>query len=464
MPIQLAQDWTAEVKELFLNQVGALAIFDREGKYVYVNDRWQEHLGIPADSVLGKAVRDIIPNSLVYDVLQSGQGISGVSIWPRSKEEAFRTANYVPLYRGSELVGCAMYTIFNTAKQAEDFYRSIQQTQGELNYYKNELQRIQGAKYSLDNIIGNSPQIKKMRQEILSAARTNSNVLIEGETGSGKELVAHSIHTLSARTENPFVKVNCAAIPPELAESELFGYEGGAFTGAKRSGKPGKFELAHRGSLFLDEINQLSLPIQPKLLRVLQEHEVEHVGGQSSIPVNVRIIAATNVPLMQMVQDNRFRQDLYYRLDVVRIQVPPLRKRREDIPLLAQSIIQELNRELGTSVEGISDEACQMLQQYDWPGNVRELRNVLERSMNGKGVGFLQPENIKFYTRYQEADDGIGLVFSETDFRTAKAAFEAQYFQDVLHRCNGNKQLAAKSAGLSRAMLYRKLELYNISL
>ena len=216
------------------------------------------------------------------------------------------------------------------------------------------------SKYGIDNIIGISEAVQGLKMEILSAARTSSSVLIEGETAVGKELVAHAIHSLSNRHAGSFVRVNCSAIPENLMESEFFGYESGAFTGAQKGGKAGKFERATGGSLFLDEIGELPLYMQPKFLRMLQEQEIERVGGSQLIPIDTRIIAATNVSLEELVQKRLFREDLYYRLNVVRIRVPPLRERKEDIPLLVEDVINRLNIRLGLEITGVDQEVYDM--------------------------------------------------------------------------------------------------------
>ena len=231
----------------------------------------------------------------------------------------------------------------------------------QVKYYKQELSKERGARYSLDNIVGTSSAILRLKEQILNAAKSTSTVLIYGETGAGKELIAHSIHAMSKRAAGNFVRVNCSAIPENLMESEFFGYAAGAFTGALKSGKIGRFQLADHGSMFLDEINLLPLTMQPKFLRTLQEHEIDPVGGTKSIPINVRVIAATNIPLEKLVDSGAFRSDLYYRLNVIRIVAPPLRDRKEDIPLLSSVLLERINLQLGTFVQRISPSAMEFL-------------------------------------------------------------------------------------------------------
>ncbi|MTK11479.1 MAG: PAS domain S-box protein, partial [Clostridiaceae bacterium] len=235
------------------------------------------------------------------------------------------------------------------------------------------------AKYSFGNIIGSSTAIRKTVEQAMLFGKTPTTILIQGETGSGKELFAQSIHNISPRRKGPFVAINCAALPENLLESELFGYEEGAFTGAKKGGKPGLFELAHKGTIFLDEIGEIPLSLQSRLLRVLQEKEVMRIGGDCVLNVDVRIIAATNLDLYKMVAEKKFREDLYFRINVLNLKIPPLRERREDIPFLVRNFIELMNNKHGTSIEGITQEGMNLLKQYDWPGNIRELENFIEK-------------------------------------------------------------------------------------
>ncbi len=242
--------------------------------------------------------------------------------------------------------------------------------------------------------IGNSPQIKKILEEIDIIANTKSSVLITGETGTGKELIAKNIHYKSSRADKPFIKLNCAAIPETLIESELFGYEKGAFTGAEKTTK-GKFELADGGTLLLDEIGEMPIHMQSKLLRVLQEKEIMRLGGSQTISIDVRIIATTNRDLVEEIKNGNFREDLFYRLNVIHFHLPPLRERKEDIPLLIEYFINVYNKENGLDVQGIEDKALKMLLEYNWPGNIRELQNVIERATIYTKVGKIPPEHIK---------------------------------------------------------------------
>ncbi len=314
-------------------------------------------------------------------------------------------------------------------------------------------------KITLDNIIGSSELITQTKRNALIASRSTSTILITGESGTGKELFARSIHNHSDRVDHPFVTVNCAAIPDNLLESELFGYEEGAFTGAKKGGKLGKFELADKGTIFLDEIGDMSLHLQAKLLRVLQERELDKIGGKSNVFIDVRIIAATNQNLEAMVKNGSFREDLYYRLNVIPIKLPSLRERREDIPMLINYMIDEYSDKLGKQILGIDENAKQLLMNYSWPGNIRELQNVIEYSINMSQSKVLTLDSMPkslITVEYSEKEDSIEKIrtLEELEIREIKKALAM--YKDY----KKDKDLAAKALGISRATLYRKLEKY----
>jgi len=308
----------------------------------------------------------------------------------------------------------------------------------------------------LDNIIGSSSAIMKSKKEASMASKSTSTVLITGESGTGKELFARAIHNHSDRVDNPFITINCAAIPDNLLESELFGYEEGAFTGAKKSGLKGKFEIANGGTILLDEIGDLPLSMQVKLLRVLQEREIMRVGGSEVININVRVIAATNKSLQELIDQGKFREDLYYRLNVIHLNLPPLRERIEDIDLLADNLRVKLCNKYGIYSEGISKEALEHLKNYDWPGNVRQLENVIERAINLLDTELLisskhLPEKIikTKSKKYNMDTNGLKDVVDE---------MEKEIIVSTLEKTKGNKNEAAKILGLSRAGLYKKIK------
>jgi DNA-binding NtrC family response regulator len=309
-----------------------------------------------------------------------------------------------------------------------------------------------GVRYQFDNIVGRSQAMQEIFATVTRVAPSRATVLLAGESGVGKDLIARAIHYHSPRRDRPFVKINCTAIPENLMESELFGYEKGAFTGANIS-KPGKFEQADTGTVFLDEIGDVPLSIQVKLLRVLQEREFERLGSNKTRHIDVRVLAATNVDLRAALEDGTFREDLYYRLNVLPINIPPLRERKEDIPFLASHFVEKLSKDTGSRVESISEEAIQRLMQYHWPGNVRELENVLERSMVLAQGPVLEAQDIRLdmhpASKAAPADHFLpeGMTLDE---------HEQSLIREALKRANGNKSQAARMLGLTRnALRYR---------
>lgn len=317
-----------------------------------------------------------------------------------------------------------------------------------------------GSKYTIDDIVGQSKNILHLKEQIIAAAKTKSTVLILGETGTGKELVAHAIHKLSSRRHQPFIRINCAAIPDNLLESELFGYEQGAFTGAIKGGYSGKFQLADGGTIFLDEIGDMSLSLQAKILRVLQEREIEKIGGRFPIPIDVRIIAATHCNLPEMVRSQRFRQDLFYRLHVFPIHTPPLRTIPEDIPLLVESFFTKQVDEQTIDKPKIEESALNALMRYSWPGNFRELLNVIEYSIS-LSPGIISREHLPtdiLYAHEGSETDGEdrSVLRNHTDDAERDAILKA------IENHRGNKLKVSEALGISRSSLYNKLKKYNL--
>jgi two-component system, NtrC family, response regulator AtoC len=310
-------------------------------------------------------------------------------------------------------------------------------------------------------VVGRSPKMRQIYDLITRVADTSATVLINGESGVGKELIARAIHQQSQRRLNPFVAVNCAAISEHLVESELFGHERGAFTGAIEMHR-GKFELAHTGTLFLDEVGSLRLDLQAKLLRVLQEREFERVGGGKTIRTDVRIVAASNQDLKQMVVDRTFRDDLFYRLNVIPVHVPPLRDRREDILLLVNHFLRKYNKDFGRQVQGVTSEALALLTHYHWPGNVRELENVIERLVVLSRHRILDIEDMPLDLKSVQGQLAHDLFTTGADLRQAKAEFERHYIVQTLERCGWNQTEAAKRLGIHRNTLLTKMDMLQI--
>ncbi|WFD10570.1 sigma-54 interaction domain-containing protein [Tepidibacter hydrothermalis] len=311
------------------------------------------------------------------------------------------------------------------------------------------------ARYKFEDIIAKSNIMKATIDFAKIASNSFSNVLISGESGTGKELVAHSIHDASKRKNKPFIAINCGSIPSGLIESELFGYEGGSFTGSKKEGNPGKFELANGGTIFLDEIGDMPLEVQTSLLRVIQSKEVYRVGGKHPKKIDVRIIAATHRNLEDMVLENSFRLDLYYRLNVLNIYIPPLRERKEDIEALVECFIKEFNKKLNKKVKGLNKDSQNLLNCYEWPGNVRELSNVLERGMNLCQEDYIQ--NKHFPEKIFSSTD-----MKKNDYESSIRNNEKEFIIKILEKNNGNIKKSAEELGFSRSKIYRKLKKLNI--
>jgi DNA-binding NtrC family response regulator len=319
-------------------------------------------------------------------------------------------------------------------------------------------------KYRFENIIGDSDKMNSVFETIEKVADTDSTILILGESGTGKELIAKAVHYNSYKREGPFVPVNCAAIPSELLESELFGHEKGAFTNAIRT-RIGRFELANGGTLFLDEIGDMPPNLQSKLLRVLQEREFERIGGMKPIRVDIRIIAATHQNLKKAVQENKFREDLYYRLNVIPLRIPPLRERRSDIPLLVHHFLRHFNKTKRRKIKGISDEAMERLMQYHWPGNVRELENVIERTVILSSNDVITPSDLpeKFQIAPEKDHSGLFEIPEEgLSLETAVSEFERQLILRALDKTGWVKNRAAQLLNLNRTTLIEKIKRQNL--
>lgn len=434
----------------------AISVVDDQGRGLLINPAYTRITGLTKTQVIGKpASIDIYEGeSMHMKVLQTKKPVRGVNmrVGPKHKEVIVNVAPII-------VDGCLKGSVGVIHDVSE-----IQALTHELNRARQIIRTLQ-AKYSFDDIIGASEEMKLPIEQAKLSARTPATVLLRGESGTGKELFAHAIHNASDRKFNKFVRVNCAAISESLLESELFGYDEGAFTGASRGGKVGFFEEANQGSIFLDEIGELPANIQAKLLRVLQEKEIVRVGGTKPIPINVRVIAATNINLEQAIANGSFREDLYFRLNRMPIFIAPLRKRKEDLRELAEHLINKINQEYGRSIEGITAAAIHKMQIYNWPGNVRELENIL-----GRAIIFMKlnetiidihhiPDFIEELPLNQEK-----LLMKPSGYVSGKPLseiidqYEAEIIEQAFHTHKGNKTLTAKALGISVRNLYYKME------
>ncbi|MEN6348539.1 MAG: sigma 54-interacting transcriptional regulator [Syntrophomonas sp.] len=446
---------------LLENPYLAYTIVDKEGYITAINEACLEILGIEKKDAMGKYVLEILPNSELPQILKTGR-TDRAEFFPINGHDTI--VNRTPITKEGEIIGAIGYSLFLDMSGAKLLSKKLQEMEKQLKQYKEEIREIYSANWNISDLIGASPSFTWVRTVVERLSFTTSTVLITGESGTGKELVAQAIHNSSYRRYGPFIRINCVAFPENLLESELFGYEEGAFTGAKKGGKPGKFELASGGTIFLDEIGDMPLTMQIKLLNVLQEKVIERVGGTKPIPVDVRVVAATNRDLEKMVAENQFREDLYYRLNVVRLDMPPLRKRMEDLPLLVDNLMERINHKLATNVFRISPQAMELLQNHDWPGNVRELENLLERAIN---LAFMNQERclsmVHFPSLLESSLTEIApLQNKPRGLPETLQNLEKELIIQALSKTGGNKMQAARILGIHISALYRKLSKYAI--
>ncbi|CAG9613963.1 Anaerobic nitric oxide reductase transcription regulator NorR [Bacillus rhizoplanae] len=434
----------------------AISVVDEQGRGLVINPAYTKLTGLSDEDIIGKpATTDIVEGeSMHMKVLRTRRAVRGIHMKIGQKKRDV-IVNVAPVIVDGILKG-SVGVIRDVSE--------IQKLTNELNRARQIIRTLE-AKYSFDDIVGTSEEIIAAIEQAKLGANTPATVLLRGESGTGKELFAHAIHNGSNRKYNKFVRVNCAAISESLLESELFGYEEGAFSGARRGGKRGFFEEANNGSIFLDEIGELSANTQAKLLRVLQEKEIVRVGGTKPIPINVRVIAATHVNLEKAILDGDFREDLYYRLNKIPIHIPSLGQRKDDIAEIADRLIQKINQDYGRNVEGLTESAVQYLQSYDWPGNVRELENILGRAIIFMNYNEMYIDVHHLPPLHQEDQSelkGSNLLpdLEEKPLEDLVAEFEGNIIHEYLSRFDGNKTKTAQALGVSVRNLYYKLEKY----
>ncbi len=435
-------------------------IIDNKGIIRFMSRFSRRLIGIDPDKAEGKHIKDVIKETHLHEILKDGKARIADLLYIAGKPQVISRIPLKDLQ--GKIIGAVGKGVFSKVSKVAELSQRIDHLSDQVQYYKQQVADLKGG----STIVGRSTAIAKLKENALLAARSNASVLITGESGTGKEVVAHFIHLNSTRANGPFIRVNCASIPRELFESELFGYEGGAFTGARSQGKPGKFELANGGTILLDEIGEMPRPMQAKLLRVLQEHTVDRLGGTKPIPADFRLVAATNRDLQEMVRKGDFRMDLFYRINILSIHAPSLKDIRGDIPLLATHLIGLLNEEMRWGASAISPEAMEELRNYDWPGNVRELRNVIERAMIIAKDRFIRPEDLP--ERVRRSALGV-LSPSESshvprsgNLRSILAETERQVIQETLKSASGNKAKAARILGIHRTSLYEKMKAYGL--
>jgi len=432
------------LRHLLTNPYEALTVVDREGIVRYISPVHERFFGLPAGGGLGKHVTQVIENTRLHEVARNGRAEIGQL---QVMKDTSRVVTRIPV-QGShgEVVGAIGQVMFKGPEQLQTLSAELSRLRSEVEYYRRELSSLRERSVGLDQLIGDSPAMRRLKQQILKVAPLDVPVLLVGESGTGKELVAQAIHQLSQRREEALVMINAAALPPNLVESELFGYEAGAFTGAERKGRRGKVEQADRSSLFLDELGDMPLEMQVKLLRVLEDGSYERIGGQGSRISNFRLISASNRDFQRLIEEGRFRLDLFYRVSAVTILLPPLRDRLEDIPALARQALKRFAQRHGVAVRRLSTAAIQVLQQHDWPGNVRQLMHVVERAAIFADTDPIGPADFDLQTSTKP--DSVSESLTRVEENLIRAA---------LQRCGGNKKRAAAELGISRSYLYKRL-------
>ena len=445
--------------EAVLNNIlYGILITDPEGYVIFFSETYGKFLNMDPAAKIGKHCTEVIENTRMHLVAETGKPEIN---HPHRIQGRDMVVQRLPIRVNDKTVAVFGQVMFEDVKDVQALANKLSLLESKVKLYEKELKNLRSSKYSCKNIIGNSTAILELKKLAERAARVNSPILLVGESGTGKELFAHAIHQAGDRSQYPFVRLNCAAIPKDLLEAELFGYEPGAFTGAGSKGKPGKFELAHQGSVFLDEISELPLEMQPKLLRVLEEKEVERLGGNRVTKCDFRLIAATHEDLENCIRMGKFRADLYYRLNVIPLHLPPLRERIEDIPLIADHLLQLLNKEFGTNVTKISPEVLRLFKHYEWPGNVREMGNILERILYAMdGIeDTIQAEHLPILFGSLR---GESVNIRIDSLRNLTRDSEKEAILKAIRMANNNKSKAAELLGIHRTALYKKMKKFHI--
>lgn len=450
---------------------GTLAV-DDHCRVVWINDKYATFLGLKnPDEALGKPVEEIIPNSRMREIIHTGKPILLDIMMIRDQPMVVMR---IPLKDESgKVLGAIGFALYDRLQSLKPLVSKFTELQWALANTQKELAQLRHTKYSISSFIGVSPVSLELKHRARRAAQLDTTVLLLGETGSGKELLAHGIHAASGRAGHPFVGINIAAVPETLLEAEFFGVAPGAYTGAERKGRDGKFKVADGGTLFLDEVGDMPLQVQAKLLRVLQEQEIEPLGSNTIIKVDVRVIAATSHDLKQLVAEGKFRSDLYYRLNVLPIVLPPLRERRADLDALCEHLLEQIAKRTGMPQRELTPSARAALAAYSWPGNVRELRNALEQagmltdniSLTAEdfaSILSITPEAEGEQKKTAPATPASIPVLEIRPLPEAVAELEKNLIKAALDNAGGNKASAARMLGISRASLYQKIESFGI--
>ncbi len=445
-------------ERIFDNINAGVLVIDADGYITHFNKPYGRFLNMDPSAQIGRHCTEVVENTRMHIVARTGEAEINKSHRIKGQDMVVQR---IPIKKDGQVIAVYGQVMFKNVAEVRELAAKLSVLESKVQLFEKEIFDLRATRYTFDCIIGPSDAITRLKQEAQKAASNNSGVLVTGESGTGKELFSQAIHNAGPRRLHPFVRINCAAIPKDLLESELFGYEEGAFTGARTKGKPGKFELANKGTIFLDEIGDLPLDMQPKLLRVLEEKEFERIGGTKVLRSDFRVICATNQNLEEMMKKNRFRRDLFYRLNVIPVHIPPLRERPADILPLAKHMLKKIAKEAGRPVMKIEKKAAKEIERYHWPGNARELSNVLERAMYASGNDIIYKGDLPF--NLAAAEDVSGRL-SKPTLKNARNEAQIKAIYQALARTGYNKAKAARLLGIHRTLLYKKMKKYNIGL
>ena len=456
--IQFVKDQLELFQLIFDSIHNGAIVTDVNGIVTHLNKAYADFLGVPVADCIGKHCTELVESSRMHIVARTGR--------PEINHmQMIRGQNIVvyrfPIKKEGRVIAAFGLVMFQDVGEMVRLAKRMHELEFQLKRYKEKQVSLRSTHYTLDSIVGSSRPITDLKQDALMAATNDYPVLIVGESGTGKELFAQGIHHASPRAVHPFVQINCAAIPKDLLEAELFGYDRGAFTGARSGGKPGKFELANKGTIFLDEIGDLPLEMQPKLLRVLEEKVFERIGGNTVMQSDFRLIAATNQNLERLIEAGRFRRDLFYRLNVISLFIPPLKARKDDIVPIARHLLGCSSRQPGDHEIGLSPLAVDALLSHSWPGNVRELANVLDRAKATMGGETVELDNLPVALRSKAA---MPVDAGTVPIQQVKADAEKAAIVAALKKTGNNKVKAAALLSINRPLLYKKMKKYAIAL
>ncbi len=456
----MKSDHYKSMLELVLNNIHeGVVLCDPKGKILFFNRIYEEIFNLQSDRDIGKNIRDLFPDARIPVVGRTGIPEFGMIYhWKGQK----LVVNRIPVKEESTVIGVVTQVLFRDIQELRELTEKVSFLKTKISSMGAEFRQTFQAKYSLEDIVGESQQIRRLKDQIIKHSNSSLPVLILGESGTGKELFAHALHRMSPRSQRAFIVINCAAIPKDLMESELFGYEPGAFTGAAQKGRIGKFELVEGGTIFFDEIGDMPLEMQAKILRVIEEKEVTKLGGSKPVPVEFSFIAATNQDIETQVHSGVFRSDLLYRINAFVLRVPPLRERKEDILPLASHLAKSFECNPSGKAIRLSEEVAIAFMEYDWPGNVRELKNIVNFSVHNltrdEDLVRLNHLPISFFARKQKHSS---IPCSRT-LKDARRLSEKEVIHEALRSTSGNKAAAAKLLNISRSVFYEKLKRYDL--